>query len=140
MRTRARMGLVGAAAAVLVGTMSGVAWADNNIATCTTSSTDAGGRDCDFWFYKEDGNTLVGYGSFRADGEHLVGHDRWTDGRGVFVSASWSGGYKEIWLTGGNGDYENANLSITDGTSVSVTSCQTDNGALLNCRTQTARA
>ncbi|MES5825069.1 hypothetical protein [Streptomyces sp. RG80] len=26
-----------------------------------------------FWLYKEDGNTLVGYGSFRADGEHLVG-------------------------------------------------------------------
>ncbi|WP_327716722.1 hypothetical protein OG381_15710 [Streptomyces sp. NBC_00490] len=140
MRTRARVGLVGAAAAVLVGTVSGVAWADNNVHSCTASPSDDGGRDCSFWFYKEDGNTQVGYAGFQAYGEHLIADDSWTDGRGVFVSASWSGGYKEIWATGGNGDYENVDLSIGEGVSVTVTACQTDNGALLNCATQTSRA
>ncbi|MBC9715655.1 hypothetical protein H9Y04_24220 [Streptomyces sp. TRM66268-LWL] len=140
MRVRAKLGVVGATAAMLFGAMAGVAHADSGVAGCGAEPSDAGGVSCTFWFYKPDGNTEAGIAGFVAYGEHISAQDRDVDGRGVFISASWSGGYKELWVTGGDTSRKEANLSIAEGVSVTVKACQTNNGSLINCATRTAKA
>ncbi|MFF7449601.1 MULTISPECIES: hypothetical protein [unclassified Streptomyces] len=132
MRTLLRVGLIGTTATILLGAMAGVSWADTASVSCFVGK-DTNGLDCETWF-KKDSGISVSHAVFTADGETLWVDDRYVDGRGVFLSASWgANGYAQISATGGAGDSEGKDLSITDGTTVHLKMCQTDNGSLLNC-------
>lgn len=143
MRTRARVGIVAALATVLVGATSTAAYADYNTGGCRNANGDAGGLDC--WVMFWDDGVALGGGDFHAYGERLSAYDSWADGRGVYVGATWWEGSQRhdngFKLTSGANTSRSLDLgNIPEGTSVTFTSCQTDDGALLNCRTQTARA
>ncbi|MCG5435238.1 hypothetical protein [Micromonospora foliorum] len=130
-------------ATVLVGVTSTAAYADTIDSACQPS-WDGSGRDCFVNYYHAGVSDLVGHGSFSAHGERLVARDKYADGRGVYVGATWWAGSTQhadgFWLTSGAGAYRELDLSIAEGTSVTLTVCQTDNGNLINCRTQTAIA
>ncbi|MFE9691241.1 hypothetical protein [Micromonospora sp. NPDC005806] len=141
MRNRARVGIVAAMAAVLVGVTSTAAYADYYTSSCGAASNDPGGRDCWIMFWHD--GIAVGDGEFWAYGERLVAIDSYADGRGVYVGAQWYDNgmhYNDYRLTSGANTSHTLDLSIPEGTSVTFTSCQTDNGSLLNCRTVTAMA
>lgn len=142
MRTRTRVGVVAALATVLVGATSTVAYADTYNYWCETAGNDAGGRNCVVAFYN-GGGTNVGDADFKAYGEVIYLRDYVADGRGVFASAAWYDGgnrYAEHWLTAGANTIYELNLSIPEGTHVTFTVCQTNDGYLLNCVDQTAIA
>lgn len=141
MRTRARVGLVAAMSAVLVGVSSTAAYADYNTSGCNAASNDAGGRDCWIMFWHD--GIAVGDGEFMAYDERLLAIDSYADGRGVYVGAKWWDGgyhYNDYWLTSGANTSHLLDLNIPEGVTVTLTSCQTDNGSLLNCRDATATA
>ncbi|MFG2101840.1 hypothetical protein ACGFJ5_14680 [Micromonospora echinaurantiaca] len=133
-------------ATVLVGatsTVATVAYADYNTYGCRAAYNDAGGRDC--WTMFWDEGVVLGDGTFYAYGERLTAYDTTADGRGVYVGATWwegstrhENGFKLTTGAGTNGSLDLGN--IPEGTSVTVTACQTDNGTLYTCRTQTAIA
>ncbi|MFE0250092.1 hypothetical protein [Streptomyces sp. NPDC059010] len=135
------MGTVGTAAALLVvGAMAGVSSADTYDKRCFVG-VDLDGRDCDTgWYNPAYGSDAVSTAGFTAQGEYLWANDHEADGRGVYIKATWSGGSAEIKNTAGAGSWQQKNLDITDGKSVSLTMCQTNGGALVNCAYATAIA
>jgi hypothetical protein len=143
MRNRARVGIVAALATVLVAATGTAAYADYYTSGCRVPSNDAGGLDCWAMFWHD--GIAVGDGEFWAYGEKLVAIDSYADGRGVYVGATWWQGSTKhengLKLTSGANTSRTLDLGdIPEGTSVTFTACQTDDGALLHCRTQTARA
>lgn len=140
MRTFLRVGTVAATAALTFGAMAGVSWADTYSKRCF-AGVDYDSLDCQAaWYNPAYGQDAVSTAGFTAQGEYLWANDHEADGRGVYIKATWSGGSAEIKNTAGGGSWQEKNLDITDGKSVSLTMCQTDNGALLNCAYATAIA
>ncbi|MEU1250807.1 hypothetical protein [Micromonospora arida] len=132
-----------ALATALLGATSTAAHADYYSSGCRTTSSDPGGLDC--WVMFWDEGIALGGGEFQSYGEKLFAYDSWADGRGVYVEAVWwQGGLrwqKSIKLTSGANTSRTLDLGdINEGIGVSFTSCQTDEGSLLNCRTQKAVA
>ncbi|MFG3705747.1 hypothetical protein ACGF7U_13575 [Micromonospora sp. NPDC047670] len=139
MRKRARAGVVAALATVLVASTSTAAYADYY------GCESAGGSSLDCHVIYGDSTSSKGEGWFLAYGERLYAYDGAADGRGVYVNATWWSGSTRhengFRLT--SGQYTSRTLDLGDiaeGTSVTFTTCQTNDGNLLNCRTQTARA
>ncbi|MEW1685847.1 hypothetical protein [Streptomyces sp. NPDC093594] len=139
MRQIFKFGSAVATAAIAFGAMTGVSYADTYTKGCNPAGEGGGQVNCWTNWYNGAGESVARAG-FDAFGEILHADDTKTDGRGVYVYASWSGGSAELWNSGGAGTYERKNLDIAEGKSVSLTMCQTDNGALLNCAYATAMA
>ncbi|MGI5378334.1 hypothetical protein ACQEV2_29615 [Streptomyces sp. CA-251387] len=140
MRTFLRVGTVAATAALTFGAMAGVSSADTYDKGCADGWNDPGGRDC--WAeWRNSSGVVVSWAGFTAYDELIYAVDDKADGRGVYVKASWSGGSAELRHTqGADAPRLEKDLNITEGASVSLTMCQTDGGALLNCAYTTAIA
>lgn len=143
MRKRAKAGIVASLATALVTLTSTAAYAATTIsASCSAAPDDGGGRDCKVLYYSN--NLLASYGDFYANGEKLHAYDNIADGRGIYVEAQWraagSTQFESHRLTSGAGTQQTWDLNIAEGTSVTFTVCQTDNGSLVNCRAQTGIA
>lgn len=145
MRKGLKIALVGAVAALFVGGTSSAAYADTYTSSCQNGGFD-NGKDCTVNYYHGSTSERASEGAFYSYGEHLYAYDALADGRGVYVAVRWydsSTGlnhFYEYKLTSGAGTDHDENLSMPEGTSVTFTACQTDNGSLLNCRNRTATA
>ncbi|MFI7410821.1 hypothetical protein ACIBU0_19375 [Streptomyces sp. NPDC049627] len=148
MRRIARLGTVGAGAALLLGAMSSVSYAAGYVdpkSSCASSEQDAGGVDCRVQFYTDSNyNVYSALSWFDAYGEELGAWDQATDGRGSYSKATWTVSgtthTAEVYATGGVGDLKTKDLSIPEGVRVTLKACQTDNGGLYNCHSRTATA
>ncbi|MFI9170990.1 hypothetical protein [Streptomyces lincolnensis] len=119
------------AALVLLLGAPGAAQADDGYVHCNASSNDAGGDDCTVSF-RDERNVLVSEAVFVAHGEHLYLRDHKADGRGIVVEI---GALSRWWAnTKGGGTVVEVPLpDITEGQTLALKVCQTDDGNWLNC-------
>ncbi|MEU3243256.1 MULTISPECIES: hypothetical protein [unclassified Streptomyces] len=132
MRKLGRLVVVLAALAASFGLTQGSASA--LVAFCYNDDGDAGGRSCSI--YHEADGYRVDSVKFDAYGEHLTVNDLVTDSKGV---AAYVNGVR---YPGQPSDYGPVtyNLSISEGTKVVLTSCQTNNGKEYDCHSENAIA
>ncbi|WP_329336535.1 hypothetical protein OG866_20000 [Streptomyces sp. NBC_00663] len=131
--------LVGVPAALLLILGSpGAAHADDGYGHCNAASDDAGGEDCTVSFFNGQ-NVHVSEMDFYANGERMFLRDHYADGRGIVAEI---GALSKWWAnTGGAGTtYEAPLPDITEGQTIAIKVCQTDNGSWLNCVTVYATA
>ncbi|MFJ9721712.1 hypothetical protein ACIRP3_03100 [Streptomyces sp. NPDC101209] len=133
MRKLGRLALVFAAFAALFGLQQGNAYALE--ATCFTADGDAGGKSCYIWHEDSSGHHVDSV-KFDALGEYLTITDLVANGEGV---AAYVNGVRYPGQSAAYGPVQ-YNLSIADGTSVKLESCQTDNGKEYDCHTEWAVA
>ncbi|MEV6104509.1 hypothetical protein AB0M28_07290 [Streptomyces sp. NPDC051940] len=101
---------------------------------CWAEDGDAGGVSCQIW-HEADGQHVDSV-KFDAYGEHLTIYDLVEDGKGVMAEVN---GQPYWGAPSAYGPIE-FNLSIAEGTKVTLTSCQTNNGSVYDCASRTATA
>ncbi|MET8291343.1 hypothetical protein ABZV80_40070 [Streptomyces sp. NPDC005132] len=103
-------------------------------AFCFNDDGDAGGRSC-YIYHEADGHHVDSV-KFEALGEYLTINDLVSDGKGVaaYVNGVRYPGQSSVY---GPVTY---NLTISEGTTVVLTSCQTDNGTEYDCHTEKGKA
>ncbi|MFH0172595.1 hypothetical protein ACIA6D_02440 [Streptomyces cacaoi] len=119
MRNLGRIAVVFAAVAGLFGLVQSPAFAIE--ATCSYNDGDDGGKSC--WIYHQNkAGSRVDMVYFWSYGEQLTLSDYDANGEGVMAYVNGV----EYWWTRGNQTGYTWNLSFAEGTTVKITSCQTD--------------